>query len=508
MAKNLYLKWHNYRYFPYERTLAVREVNALLSPKSISEVSNGLNVCGDLALNKAKRLTYFSSVTSAKRTYATTQCRLEQGSLNGNGVAVRKQATRYSVHGLHEYKGKFNPQIVRFLLNTLGADRRTLVMDPFCGSGTTLVECEHLGIKSVGMDLNPLAVYTANARLLALSTSALTLRSKWREVEKCFESKTLPERVDREDESERYLEHWIPREALSEFNRLHTAIHQACDHLAPVFLTLVSNRIREYSLQEPADLRIRRRKSPMPSTRIFDVLRSDVQTLLAKLESAHGELPNATVRSKAILGDARMLEGSSAFSKFAKRSYDLFITSPPYATALPYIDTQRLSLIWLSLCTVSGLRDYEALLIGSREFRGKSNKNQAILELQANGANLPESIERFCRQMQKEVGPQDGFRRQAVPILLYRYFAGMRNVFSGLKTMSAKHAHFALVVGSNHTVLSGNRIAIDTPHHLAILGKHCGWQYVESIPLETYQRYGLHHRNAVNQEYLVILRSS
>ena len=62
-------------------------------------------------------------------------------------------------------------------------------------------------------------------------------------------------------------------------------------------------------------------------------------------------------------------------------------------------------------------------------------------------------------------------------------------------------------MGGNHTVLSGQRFDIDTPQHLAEIAEQCGWKHVESVPLQTYQRYGYHQNNAINTETLIILRS-
>src|SRR5205814_1650952 len=76
----------------------------------------------------------------------------------GNGRASGHQPTRYSAHGLHDFRGKFNPQIVRAIGNLLALDEGACVLDPFCGSGTTLLEGAHIGWNVAGVDLNPLVV--------------------------------------------------------------------------------------------------------------------------------------------------------------------------------------------------------------------------------------------------------------------------------------------------------------------------------------------------------------
>ena len=168
------LEWQRYKLFPYERELSLRELQSLFPNRPIDVTADRVTVDAPFSA-KVHRLTYFARAVTSSRTYDLPQARMEQ---NGGRLAGKlRQATRYSVHGLHEYKGKFNPQIARALLNCMDLRGGDSVLDPFCGSGTTLVEAAHLGLSAIGFDINPLAVYVANAKLLACSTSA-TLRDR------------------------------------------------------------------------------------------------------------------------------------------------------------------------------------------------------------------------------------------------------------------------------------------------------------------------------------------
>lgn len=63
-----------------------------------------------------------------------------------------KDRTRH-VHGLHPYKGKFIPQLVEYFIGVY-FKKADIILDPFCGSGTTLVVATELGIHSVGVDVS------------------------------------------------------------------------------------------------------------------------------------------------------------------------------------------------------------------------------------------------------------------------------------------------------------------------------------------------------------------
>jgi site-specific DNA-methyltransferase (cytosine-N4-specific) len=133
----------------------------------------------------------------------------------------------------------------------------------------------------------------------------------------------------------------------------------------------MSNILREYSYQEPLDLRIRRRKSPFPSVELFDALQIEINKNLTKIQCMQEINYVYNAQSYALLEDIR----SNEIIKKYENQFDFFITSPPYATALPYIDTQRLSSVWLNLIDVSQIRNYEKILIGTRELT-KSQLNK------------------------------------------------------------------------------------------------------------------------------------
>lgn len=491
------LIWHPYRYYPYERELATREIRTLLAPASMADTQHGIRIDVVPAREKLERLVYFAGIQDGENWTPTLQSWLERVSGNGS----KRQATRYSVHGLHEYKGKFNPQVVRAILNILGVAPESRVFDPFCGSGTSLVECAHVGITAIGTDINPLAVFVANAKLAALSFPAKRLRDELAATLMRWKSSVAvqtggKERLD-------YLVSWFEPCILDSIERLRAAIVQCDPAAALVLLAVGSNLLRDYSLQDPQDLRIRRRKSPLPSTPFEEAFVQAANAFVSSLEKTQSILNRLRIGGEALLADSREI-GLGRFGTNPAR-FDCALTSPPYATALPYIDTQRLSLVWLDLSPASEILKLEAHLVGSREIRG--NKKELLAALNGNLDALPEEQAEYCRMLQAALTEDDGFRRQAVPMLLYRYFSGMADAFRGVRNCMKDGAPFALIVGSNHTVLGGQRFDIDTPKHLAAIAEACGWRHEETLSLQTYHRYGYHMNNAVNAEGLVILRA-
>lgn len=109
-----------------------------------------------------KPFTDFSSVTPST----------DLASLNlnwGERDLPERQRTKH-VHGLHPYLGKFIPQLVEIFLRKY---RPRVACDPFCGSGTTLVEANALGIESVGCDISPFNCLLARVKTEAYDVALL-----------------------------------------------------------------------------------------------------------------------------------------------------------------------------------------------------------------------------------------------------------------------------------------------------------------------------------------------
>ena len=136
-----------YRYFPYEERLLEAEARTFgqitkESDRKI-EVKIHRHTRRKALGNRLRQLTYFSHYQLESSHLIATRQFLFETIANGSSAPQRRQSTRYSTHGVHEYKGKFNPQIVRHLINRSEVRPGGFIFDPFCGSGTVLAEAVH-----------------------------------------------------------------------------------------------------------------------------------------------------------------------------------------------------------------------------------------------------------------------------------------------------------------------------------------------------------------------------
>jgi len=74
-------------------------------------------------------------------------------------------------HPFHSYPARIHPATARILVEVVGfrAARGAAILDPFCGSGTVLVEARAAGLRAIGVDLNPLAILVSRAKTWTVS---------------------------------------------------------------------------------------------------------------------------------------------------------------------------------------------------------------------------------------------------------------------------------------------------------------------------------------------------
>lgn len=499
--------WADYRLFDYERRLAEAELVSS-GATAVETTTRGLAFDHATPLSLASRVTYFQAIETAESSAYCSQRDSEMVHLSRR-ARQQRQATRFGVHGFHEYKGKFNPQLARALINAVDP-RATVVADPFAGSGTTLIEALRLGLHARGRDRSPIAAYISCVKVdahrssdperlaSALSESAEAVGAALKSGQDQQRSCSVPWLST---EAHEYLRDWFTVPAYAALTQALAYHGRPSD--APLVerlsLLALSSILREVSLQEPQDLRVRRRGPDFVAPSLRDAYVDKIDELLASLGELQPFTDAATAEMRCGTADDRQLFGNVEGRR-------LIVTSPPYATALPYIDTDRLSLVALSLAEPKELRVLEANLTGSREWSTAESKRWWDL-LRDNAEELPSPVtDLLTRITENNERAKAGFRRAAVPPLLYRYFTDMRQCFVAWAEQLAVGEYAVVVVGRNRTGPKDAQVVIDTPTLLGDCAKQVGFAVADQLTLETWPRFGLHAANGVQAEDALVLR--
>lgn len=501
-----------YKLWPYEGVLRGREIASVVGVPTRSHNGESFSLKIDpYAVTKARRLVFTHGVgMTALDTDPTWQAIIE------NGFALQPSARKdpkYVTHGLHPYKGKFYPQLAKGLINLCTLPSGASIFDPFCGSGTTLLEGYLNGFRTFGSDMNPVAAKIAKAKVGILEVNPDIVRGALGTLVGQIED--APARP--EDEREQFhpscldeISKWFPAPVISKLNWLLSAIRSVSEGVIRDFLEVVlSSIIREVSQQDPTDLRIRRRKDPIQDADVFQMYLDALDTQYERIEkfwSVRGYSPDRFRPSRVVEGDSRSRKTLDALG-LARNTVDLVLTSPPYATALPYIDTDRLSLLVLFGMDSSARRPVEQHLIGSREIITKERKQ---LEKMINDpeTGLPESVCDYLQELHRRVSRADvGFRRKNMPALLQRFFQDMASVLKNCVEVLRPGSEAMIVIGDNRMRVDGDYERIATSDFVQDIAVSCGMTLVERIDISVSTENLVHIKHAITENVVLRLKA-
>jgi site-specific DNA-methyltransferase (cytosine-N4-specific) len=513
---------------PFERELALRELEALAGavPRPVPrdpgqpECFRVRSQVAPVAL--ARDLAFWEAVRG-ENTLTTTQS-LRESTVNvvRNGISLEaiasvlpfngsvpfpnRRCLRYGSHGLHEYRGKFFPQLVRNFINLAKVPSKGVVADPFSGSGTTAVEAILAERTVVGLDINPLSVFMAKTKCALLRVKVSDLEDAYVKVRSLLLAGAQPTGCSRLREiapsDAEYLAAWFHPRILEELDFIYASICSTpTGGIRELFLLALSNILRKVSWQREDDLRVRREIKLIdeidPIREFLQEIGRSVRLVLAFLRQE----PNRR------LGKARIEEGDARHLQTHWRSLrgkvDAVITSPPYATALPYLDTDRLSLCFLGLLPRNEHRKRDQAMIGNREITERARTHYWNEFTRAKDI-LPASVTSLISRIQSlNQRGNVGFRRRNLASLLYKYFSDMRQVFVGVSEVLRDGASVFVVVGNNHTMAGGKHIEIPTADLLAEIVDSVGLQTVQRIPMEMLVSRDIFRKNAIGSESIL-----
>ena len=513
---------------PFERELALKELRALcpgsLNPVDGSEQTATLFsvVANGSADALRDGLTYWRSVGHADDDL-TLQVRGEATSLidtrggfpkpasNRRSRKInipRRRCLRYATHGIHEYRGKFFPQLARALINIAGVPSDGIVVDPMCGSGTTLVEARLAGRATYGLDMNPLSVFVARVKCHALSIPAVTLAKAYLCLESVL-SRSMPTGNHHADLSARdqdYLRRWYAPSTLRELDKVHAAIQTL--NTAPLrdfFLVCLSNVLRSVSWQKNDDLRVRKEVVAVDRGEVVRRFIAQARRSVATLSAFTAERGRLRAGGFSVAeADAR--DAVAALKPVAGK-VDTVITSPPYATALPYIDTDRLSLIYLGLLSRSDHAARDRLMIGNREVTTRMRDDYWDTYTAERELLPPDTRSVIDRVHRLNSRSPAGFRRRNLAALLSKYFFDMREVLLSIHGLLRPDSNAFLVVGNNRTTAGGEVIEVRTADHLSEIALNLGFEVVESQSMDMLPSRDIFRKNAVSSERIIRLKS-
>ena len=356
-----------------------------------------------------------------------------------------------AAHDWYRFVLSFPPHLVRDYLLRFGIGPEQCVLDPFCGTGTTLVECKKIGISSVGIEASPMAHFASQVKI------------NWRPDPDVLEAyaRTVAAAVRtkfKNEPPEALLPEQLRTLTLDSLRLLLT------DSISPVPLHRVLvlqekiNHHRDDALTSHALLALAKVAVATASNLKFGPevgvgpIKSDAPVLDAWLDNMAamaGDLRRlcrlAQAPSAAIHADAR-----APGNLIAPASVDAVFTSPPYPNEKDYTRTTRLESVLLGFATDRRqLQSVKRTLLRSntRNVYKEDDDDQWVAQFPVI-QEIAETIERRRIEMEKTSGFERLYGR-----VTKLYFGGMARHLAGLRRVLKPGAHLAYVVGDQASYL-------------------------------------------------------
>ncbi len=377
-----------------------------------------------------------------------------------------------TAHDWYRFVLSFPPHLVQDYLARFEISSEQQVLDPFCGTGTTVVECKKLGIPSVGIEANPMAWFAGTVKLdwtpdpdtllevaLEIATRAEATIAINENDDKPNDKplKTLPEEsyklILKNSISPLPLHKTlILLEAIEDYPEQKYSWHLKLA-LAKALVTSISN------LRFGPEVGVGKQKKDAP---VVDAWLQEVGRMAQDLRQL---APLNAVPSKIHHADSRQI-----LQVLSPQSIDAVITSPPYPNEKDYTRTTRLESVLLGFIkNKSDLRAFKQGLIRS------NTRNIYKIDTDDRWVNKHAEIQAIAQEIEDkriELGKTSGFERlyhRAVKL----YFGGMAKHLADLRYVLRPGAYLAYVVGDQRSYL---RVMIRTGHLLADIANGLGYE--------------------------------
>lgn len=335
-----------------------------------------------------------------------------------------RRGSEYSTHGLHSYPAQLIPQIPRYFLQEINRkNEESTVLDPFCGTGTVMVEAMHNGWNSVGVEINPVAALIAKVKTTAIRKEILkeeldSIASLFDELNE--DEVELPEFHNRD--------YWFSKGNIRTLAKIRHCISSISDRdVADFYKMVFSSTIKAASNADP---RIYVPVLPKPEYEEdvpdpWPLFVAKARKSIESLVEFSKMISNTKASCDIHCEDIRDFDVDVP-------DVDLVISSPPYISAQRYIRSTRLEAYWL---------DYdknEQLETNKKSIGTERVSKRYYAEMHRTGLR---DLDRILRKIYTKNRERAG--------IASKYFVEMKAVLRKIFAILSPKGILILVVGSN-----------------------------------------------------------
>lgn len=229
---------------------------------------------------------------------------------------------------MHPYPAKFIPAIPAALMDALPLPKDSLILDPFCGSGTTLSVAQARGIDAIGVDLNPIACLISRVRTAPTPANAVGAAAKMVIQAQKIRSAPIPDIPN--------LNHWFSEPAQQAVARLVAVINSASADTQD-FLRLALSSVLVRVSNQDSDTRYAAVQKNISEEKVYSAFSTSAARIAKALDRREG---NSAVN---VIEHDTLALNPNQFP----RKVNAVITSPPYPNAYEYWLYHKYRMWWL-----------------------------------------------------------------------------------------------------------------------------------------------------------------
>ncbi|MCL5030380.1 MAG: site-specific DNA-methyltransferase [Bacteroidetes bacterium] len=379
-----------------------------------------------------------------------------------------------------KHHSKFIPLIPNWGINKYLPKGGGTILDPFCGSGTTLVESMISKNNSIGIDIDPLSCLISKVKTTPLNLRKLENIISWlsESVSKSTKCKFTPATSN--------IEHWFTTETITKLSNIRSRIDETTtvfgksksvmdikDFLLICFSSIIRRVSKADNESQKTYVSHTKPKTPEEVNSLFFKQLTYFKTRIEEFSKIVSKNNNSIIFNT---------NSTINFKEFSyNHKIDLVITSPPYIKAIDYIYNQMVELFWIGdlfeLQTQTLQNTKKKLYIGSKHFHKKDYADFNPLTTYLSIPHLDDKLISVFKSDTKN-GHKHSF-------LTYKYFLDMENHFINMGSLLKRGNKYIMVVGDS----SVSNIFFNTSNYLVDIGKRNGFTLINRWGYQIKNRY-------------------
>ena len=405
-------------------------------------------------------------------------------------------------HFIHSYPAKLLQQIPYFFLNnTVFSKENDIVVDPFCGTGTVLLEASIANRNAIGIDINPLAALIAKTK--TSKVDVFKLKNELENIQTLFKIYSSSKKQYHIPKISN-IDHWYSKNNIRKLSKVKDIISQIDDtNIKEFYLVIFSICCKKFSYSDPrisVPVKINKDKFPeghslreaaiknlkfIDKNEIFEFFIEQAKKNIARLT----EYQNISViNSNEVTvynSDIKHLT-----KKYIKRNtVQLILTSPPYVSAQKYIRASSLSLQWLELNSAT-ISELDKQSIGREHFSKSEYEHLHSLGIK--------KIDKILSKIYE--------RNKLRAYITYKYLFEMQESFSHYYQVLRHNGYFVMVIGNN--TIAGYEFM--THKYLIKIAENIGFS-IELILIDDIKSRGLMTKrnktaSIISREYIIVFK--